>query len=69
MNGRDAGTREMLETEYEILYCVRDLMHLYEKQLVSLYGKPTRHVSDLLEETENRISDLERILSEDEGAP
>lgn len=64
MGHRDAGAEKMLSSEYEVLFCVRDMLGLYEKQLTELYKKTPTRIEMTRSEIEKRICDIENELED-----
>lgn len=62
MGNGDANGISILESEYEVLYCVRDLIKLYERQQLAIYGRVSKHLEDTLRDTEKRLAEIESEL-------
>lgn len=58
----DANGTGMLSSEYEILFCVRDMLGLYEKQLLGLYGETPTRIKKTKDDIEKRICEIENKL-------
>ena len=49
---------ELLVSEHEILFCVRDLMKLFMEQQIAIHGRTTEEFATLLALIENRLEEL-----------
>ena len=58
----DADEAGILSSEYEVLFCVRDMLSLYEKQLTGLYGEAPERIRKTKEDIEKRICEIEKKM-------
>lgn len=56
-----ANTEELC-AEYEMLFCVRDLLDIYERQVVGLYGRVPEKIRSTRDDIEKKLKDLQKIL-------
>lgn len=59
MDNWDAEVTGALSSEYEILFCIRDMLGLYEKQLLGLYGEIPSYIGETKEDIEKRIREID----------
>lgn len=60
----DAEMTGILSSEYEILFCVRDMLGLYEKQLKGLYGELPSYLNETKDDIEKKIRKIEQRLED-----
>ncbi len=64
MSEWDAGEQsELLVSEHEILFCLRDLLRLYMEQQTSIYGRTTPELAAILALVEDRVDAVEEELN------
>ena len=54
------------ESEYEMLYCIHDMLSLYRRHHELIYGRIPERIARILKDTEKKMSALEKKLSEEE---
>ncbi len=64
MDHRGAGNEKILSSEYEVLFCVRDMLELYERQLTELYKKTPTRIEKTKCEIEKKICEIENELED-----
>lgn len=62
MGRGETQTAESLSSEYEILFCIRDMLEIYGRQLTGLYGKIPKEIEKTKSDIEKRIRDIENRL-------
>lgn len=62
MNNGDAIDKNSLESEFEFLYCLRDMAVLFDKRQKQIYGKSSEEMALLLENLDEHIDNLGRSL-------
>lgn len=59
MNEWDAiDNKELLISEHEVLFCIRDLMKLFMEQQIAIHGRTTEEFATILALIENRLEEL-----------
>ncbi len=53
---------ELLVSEHEVLFCVRDLMRIYMDQQVAIHGRTTDEMATILALIENRLDELSNTI-------
>ncbi len=68
MNEWDAiDNKELLISEHEVLFCIRDLMKLFMEQQIAIHGRTTEEFATILALIENRLEELTEITWDETG--